>query len=220
LAIQRDITEEKQAEEKIKSLLKDKEMLLKEVHHRIKNNMNTMTTLLELQSKSQSNTRVAVALADAANRMRAMQVLYENLYLSTDFQDISVPEYLHPLVDRIIRIFPNCGSVQIDAAIDEFTLDAKRASSVGIIFNELLTNIMKYAFPSGERGIIEISASLNERHAVFTVRDNGVGIPETIAIQNTTGFGLQLIGMLADQLDGSIRIERDKGTKFVLEFDV
>jgi PAS domain S-box-containing protein len=215
-----DITEHKNAEEKVNDLLKEKELLLKEVHHRIKNNMNTATTLLNLQSATFSDPQVVAALTDSANRLRAMGVLYDRLYRSSDFQDVSVLEYLSNLADVIVRNFPHSGTITIEKEIGDFTLDVKRSAPVGIIINELLTNIMKYAFPAGKRGTIKVSASLKGRHAVFAVQDDGIGIPESVTMENSAGFGLQLVGMLAEQIEGTIRIERNQGTKFILDFDL
>ncbi|MBA4419417.1 MAG: hypothetical protein C0392_16165, partial [Syntrophus sp. (in: bacteria)] len=142
-----DLTKRMEAEEKIKSLLAEKELLLREVHHRIKNNMNVIMSLFSLQSSTQKDPSVISSLEDARNRIQTMMVLYDKLYRSADFREISTKEYLTSLVDEIVMHFPNWGSIDIETEIDDFALDAKTLSPMGIILNELLTNAMKHAFP-------------------------------------------------------------------------
>lgn len=215
-----DITERKHAEEKIQKLLSDKEFILKEVHHRIKNNMNTINSLLSLQASNTKEPTIIAALNDAGSRVRSMMVLYSNLYQSANFDDISIKDYLSDLSDQIITNFPNCTSVKIEKQIKNFILDAKKASTLGIIINELLTNIMKYAFLDRTNGIITISASKNNSVVTVSVQDNGSGMPEFINFDNSTGFGLKLIEALTMQINGTIRIERKNGTTVILEFAV
>jgi PAS domain S-box-containing protein len=212
--------ERRDAEEKIRSLLLEKEILLKEVHHRIKNNMNTIHSLLALQIESLTDPAAADALGDAQNRVNSMMVLYDKLYRSDNFNEVSINEYLPELITEITGNFPNCKKVQIESRIDDFILEAQTLVPVGIIVNELITNTMKYAFTGRDSGFIKISAELRESKAVLTIEDNGVGIPATVTFENSSGFGMQLVGMLTEQIGGSIRIERGEGTRFVLEFTV
>jgi len=220
IGIGRDITERKRAEDRIRTLLEAKELLLKEVHHRIKNNMNMMISLLSLQTDSTKSGEVVAALSDAGNRMRSMLVLYDKLYRSENFGEVSVKEYLTLLTHEIVNNFPSRIRVKIKTQIDDFMLDAKRLSPLGIILNELFTNIIKYAFVGRAAGEIAVSASVKDARVTIVVQDDGVGIPETIDIATSGGFGFQLVDMLTNQLDGSIRIERGNGTKFILDFDV
>jgi PAS domain S-box-containing protein len=215
----REITERKQAEEKIKSLINGKELLLREVHHRIKNNMNTIKGLLTLQLSAEENPLVAASLRDAESRVQSMIMLYDRLYSTENFHELSAKEYLQPLTEEITGSFPNFSKVKIETDIEDFILNVKTLTPLGIIINELLTNMMKYAFEGRESGVIKVSASVKDNHAVFYVQDNGVGIPEGIDFDNSTGFGLELVNMLVAQLGGAIRIDRDNGTRFVLEFD-
>ncbi|MBA4419408.1 MAG: hypothetical protein C0392_16110, partial [Syntrophus sp. (in: bacteria)] len=142
-----DITDRKKAEDKVKSLLAEKELLLKEVHHRIKNNMNVIISLLSLQASALKDPAAIAALTDSGSRVRSMMVLYDKLYRSTDFREISTKGYLTSLINEIIANFSNQGMVTIETQIDDLILDAKTLSPVGMIVNELLTNIMKHAFP-------------------------------------------------------------------------
>ncbi len=214
-----DITERKIAEEKIKSLLAEKELILKEVHHRIKNNMNTIKSLLFLQSETLKDPSAVAALHDAENRVDSMMVLYDKLYRSADYRELSVKEYLPSLVDEIISNFPNKQIVKIEKNIDDFILSAGTLFPLGIILNELLTNIMKYAFVGRDSGIITVEASRNDNRTHIVIQDNGVGIPDSVNFENSKGFGLELISMLVQQLSGRIRIDRIDGTRFVLEFN-
>jgi PAS domain S-box-containing protein len=215
-----DISKRKQAEEKIQDLLFEKDIILKEVHHRMKNYMNTIKGLLVLQSESINDQLAKTALFDAQNRVQSMMLLYDKLYQSDDFKEISVLNYLPDLVSEIIDNFPNRKSVKIIKNIDDFVLDAKKLQSIGIIINELLTNIMKYAFPGRDDGLITVSASHADKQVLIVIQDNGNGIPESVSFHNSRGFGMQLVGMLTEQIGGSIRIERGTGTKFLLEFNV
>jgi PAS domain S-box-containing protein len=220
LTIFSDITGRKRNEEEIKKLLAEKELLLKEVHHRIKNNMNTIKGLLTLQSYSLKEPSAAAVLQDAENRVESMMVLYDKLYRSDDFRELSLKEYLPSLVNEIAANFLINGLVKIEYMIDDFNLDAKTLFPLGIIVNEIITNAMKYAFAGRERGLITISASVKNSRAAIIIEDDGIGIPASIDIKHSSGFGLSLINMLTEQIGGNIRLERDNGTKFILELNV
>ena len=218
----RDISERVASEKRVANLLLEKETLLKEVHHRIKNNMNTIRSLLLLQAGSIEDSPSVEALEDAAGRVMSMMGLYEKLYQSLDYKFLSVKEYFSPLITEIVENFPNSNSVKIEKNIEDFVLDVKILQSLGIIVNELLTNIMKYAFSNIDNGIIEVSLSISGTKVCLKIADNGRGLPVEIDFKNSTGFGMQLVNMLSDQLDGTIRIERGRGagTRIILEFPV
>ncbi len=215
-----DITSIKLAEEKSQKRLSENELMLKEVHHRIKNNMNTIAGLMLLQLMDLQEPSAIAALNDARSRILSMMMLYDKLYCSTDFKNISFKEYLSPLVDEIISNFPNKNIVKTQKDIDEFILDSKKMSYIGIIVNELLTNIMKYAFEGRNNGLIAVSAKIKDNNATISIHDNGNTIPEAIDIDSTScGFGLYLVQMMTRQLAGTMKIERNNGTKFILEFN-
>lgn len=216
-----DITSSKLDEEKIKSLLAEKELMLKEVHHRIKNNMNTVASLMALQEDSLKDQPAAsAALKDARSRVISMMMLYDKLYRSDNFQQTSFDEYVSPLLEEIINNFPNRDIARIEKNISDFMIDAKKISPLGLIINELLTNIMKYAFTGRQSGLIKISASARDGRAMISVGDDGVGMAESIDLASSSGFGLQLVEMLTDQIGGSMKIERGGGTKFTFEFSL
>ncbi len=214
----RDITIRKNAEGELKSLLAEKELILKEVHHRIKNNMMTIQSLLALQAGSLKDPVAVDTLEDAGRRVRTMTLLYDKLYKLSDFKEMSVRNYLPALIDEIVNNFPNRAQVRVEKKIEEFILDIKKLQTIGILINELLTNCMKYAFEGRKEGIISVELSLTGKEVCLTVSDDGIGIPESVDFTNSPGFGLVLVGALNIQLDGKLRIERGEGTTFILEF--
>ena len=213
----RNISDRKRAEERIQSLLNGKELMLQEVHHRIKNNMNTIYGLLSLQAETLKDPTVRKALEDAGSRVKSMMVLYDKLYTSADFQEISVSNYIPSLVDEIISNFQNNTSVRVTKKIEDFVLDVNKIQPLGIILNELLTNIMKYAFPGRNDGLISISITLTDSVITLIIEDNGVGMKD---IKNYSGFGLMLVSLLTEQLNGKINFEHVNGTRIILTFNI
>jgi len=212
--------ERKKAEEKIQSLLKEKELLLKEVHHRIKNNMAIVSGMLMMQAYSMKDKSAISALNDAQSRIHTMSSLYDKLYRSDNFSDISLKDYLGKLIDEIFLSLPDSSRISVEKHIDDFIISGRISFSLGIIINEILTNIMKYAFKGRDKGTVIISASNNDHMAMIVLQDDGVGIPENVNIMESTGFGMKLLGMMTEQIKGNINIERGNGTKFILEFPV
>ncbi len=214
------IVQRKKAEDRILKLLGEKELILKEVHHRIKNNMNTITNLLRIQADDQENPEIKNVLFDAEGRVLSMMVLYDKLYRSTDFEELSIREYLPALVDEILANFPGRMSVKIEKQIDDFMLGVNILQPLGIIINELLTNSMKHAFDGRSGCLITITAKVTGKTATVVIQDNGKGMPESYDSEKPSGFGMQLVDILTQQIEGSIRIERGEGTRFVIEFGV
>jgi len=200
--------------------LTEKELLLREVHHRVKNYMNNINSLLVLQSATLTDNTAIKILDDAAGRIRSMMTLYDKLYQGGENADVSVLNSLSALVDDILSNFPNFKSVKVEKNIQDFVMDAKKLQTLGIIINELLTNTMKHAFNGKSGAIIRVSAFSNGNRASLVIEDNGIGLAEPIDLKNSTGFGMQLVSMLTEQIRGNIKIERGNGTKFVLEFDL
>jgi len=217
-----DISDQVEAEQKIKRLLAEKELILKEVHHRIKNNLATMSSLLSLHAESLVESSASTALKSAGMRLKSMALLYDRLFRSVDFSHLSIRSYLPSLIDDIVATFPGSGKIRVEKQIEEFLLDTKRMQVLGIIINELITNIMKYAFIGKTEGLISVTATSSDSTISISITDNGNGMPDSVDFSNTTGFGLQLVHTLTLQLEGMIRIERgdvsESGTKVVLEF--
>lgn len=211
----------KAAEARIEGLLEEKEALLKEVHHRIKNNMNTMISLLSLQSRACKDGDDAVqALQDAMGRLQSMSTLYDKLYRGEDLRSLSLADYLPSLVREIVSTFPGGEGVELVFKVDDIRLGTRQLPLVGIIVNELVTNAMKYAFPAAKGGTLAVSAHGRKARVVLTVEDDGVGLPDGLDSGHSGGFGLSLVQILTKQLDASLTIGGSRGACFALDFPV
>jgi PAS domain S-box-containing protein len=214
----RDVSERKRAENRICTLLKDKELLLKESHHRIKNNMGLIYSLLSLQASAQSDDGNRAILSEAAGRVQSMLVLYDRLYRSEKFYELSIQAFLPALVNEIVAMAATIHSVSVELHVDDFALNSKVLSTLGIIVNELITNSIKYAFTGKDDARIRVSASKSDGIVTLIYADNGVGLPQDAAEQPSGGFGLQLIEMMAQQLDASLEIDGSHGMSYTLVF--
>jgi len=159
------------------------------------------------------------ALQDATSRIKSMGVLYEKLYRSSNFNEIEIKDYLITLINEVVWLFPNPDSVKILPKIDNFNIDARISFPLGIMINELLTNSMKHAFIGRKKNRITVTATCRNQHVTISIQDNGIGIPESIDFTQSSGFGLQLVNLLTEQINGQIRLERGKGSKFIIEFE-
>jgi len=216
LAIERNA-----AEEEIKNQLNQKTALLKEVHHRTKNNIVAIESLLFLQLQKCTDEPAAEILLDAINRVKSMRALYDHLLVSDDFKNISVREYVLNLIDKVSLFIIDPDRIKIIHRIDEFNLDSKRVFSIGIIINELLTNAAKYAFNSEERGQININIIQQADKVLMSVKDSGIGMPENFSVEKSKGFGLMLVKMLTQELKGELEIASANGipgTKVTVTF--
>jgi two-component sensor histidine kinase len=211
----KDITEQKQAEFKILKLLNEKEILLKEVHHRIKNNMNTLKSMFSLQLNATRNPEIIGVLHVAMNRIALMSKIYEQLYQKPGIQDINIRSVINDLVVEIKESFESSQSCNISLEIDveDISVKAKQSFYLGIIINELVTNAYKYAFSNRKNGIITILVKETETKALqITVQDNGVGISQDLIDQKSYGFGLKLVKIFVKQYKGQLNIINDGGT--------
>jgi PAS domain S-box-containing protein len=215
-----DITARKQAEEKIKASLREKEVLLKEVHHRVKNNMQVISSMLSLQSHHTTDKASRMMFQESQNRIRAMALIHEKLYTSEDLAHIDIAGYIHSLTHQLITSYRTTASrVNMDIAVTDIFLTITTAIPCGLIINELVTNALKHAFPHQRDGTITVSMtpSTND-HLILTVSDTGIGFPEGIDFRNTTTLGMQLVTSLVEQLEGTITLDRSEGTRFRIEF--
>ena len=213
-----DVTEQKRARERIQNLLREKEFLLKEVHHRIKNNMNSIQILLAMKAGTQEDPAAKSALQESAGRVRSMMLLYDRLYRSESVGSISVRDYLPSLVGEIVGNFYSAVPVRIETDFEDIVLEAKMLHPLGIIINEIVTNSMKYGFEGRSEGLVRVTAARRDGRVRLVVADDGAGLPASVELARSPGFGLQLVGMLVEKLDGSVAIERGGGTRFVIEF--
>lgn len=210
-----DVTGFRRAEERIRGLLEEKETILREVHHRVKNYMSTLQAILSLHARTLEEPSAIAALRDAQLRVQGMVMLYDKLYVGTDSGSVIASLYMRALVDEIVATFPRTAEVSVEGRFDDFALDAKTMRTLGIIVNELVTNIMKYAFEGRSSGRIGVSLTSSGRRAALEIRDDGVGLPDR---GSGLGFGLMLVGTLVKQLDGTMAVERREGTRYSIEF--
>jgi len=209
----------KENNKEIKKQLSEKETLLREVHHRIKNNIASIEALLSFKAHSTDNAEAKSILQDAISCIQSTHILYEKLLISKSFQEVSIKDYIDGLLDSLIAIFPESRNISIERNIEDFTISSKKVILLGIIINELLTNAFKYAFEGKDKGEIFVEVMKTENHVTLAVKDNGFGISERVDANESSGFGIELVKMIAKQLEGTFTMENDHGTKSVLKFD-
>lgn len=214
-----DITERKAALEQIKASLHEKEVLLKEIHHRVKNNFQVITSLLQLQSKHITDERARTIFHDSQNRIKSMALIHETLYQSNDLSRISAAEYAHKLIAHVQRSYRvNPEAVRISSDVDEVFLSIDKAVPCGLIINELLSNALKHAFPQGRKGEARVELRTVDGHCRLSVSDDGVGIPAGMEIEKTNSLGLKLVRTLTGQLNGELRVSNTVGAAFEIIF--
>ena len=216
------LEEKRRAEEQTKASLREKEILLSEVHHRVKNNMQIIISLLRLQAGKIEDKKSADMLKEAENRIRSMALIHEKIYQTADFANIEFGAYAKSLSKDLFKSYGiNTGKVQLKIEIENIALGLDNAIPCGLIINELLSNSLKYAFPKDRGGEIKISFKpLNDHEVELMVSDDGIGIPAEIDIGETESLGLQLVNILAEnQLDGTLELDRVGGTAFKIRFE-
>ncbi len=214
-----DITERKQMEEQLKKSLAEKDILLKEIHHRVKNNLQVVSSIIELQSKGAKDIQI---FKECQRRIKSMALIHELLYQSEDMSGINFFNYTKHLVDTIYRTYGSDKTrITTVQKIDAVMLGLDIAVPCGLIINELVSNALKHAFPRGRKGEITVALqSVNEDEIEFMVSDNGIGIPENVDIRNTNSLGLKLATIVAEhQLGAHIQLDRTGGTSFKIRFN-
>ena len=216
----RDITERKRTEDQIQASLKEKEVLLREVNHRVKNNLQVIYSMLRLQSQSITDPKVLELFEDNQARVRAMALLHETLYQSQDLSRIDMAGYISKLAGQLFKsygISPDTIRLRLNVAPVSFSLDT--AIACGLLINELVSNSLKHAFPNGRTGEVAIHLVPDRPGThVLTVSDNGVGLPATFEVGKGKSLGWQLVPMLVEQLKGTFELHRDAGTTVTLTF--
>lgn len=220
-----NLSEIKQYERSLQEQIDEKTVLVKETHHRIKNNIATISSLLSMQADGsaaeaadEKSSETNTALKEAVSRIESMQSLYETMLLRDDFKTVSAQDYLTELSGAVLKLFADSRHIQLKTQLQDLRLPPKIMFLMGIICNELLTNVMKYAFPSDSSGEVLLSLDGVEGYLELKVKDNGQGLPEDFDQKGRNGFGLMLVNMLSQQLKGSFEISTDKGTRAVLRF--
>ncbi len=219
LIISSDITERKRAENEIKASLREKDVLLKEIHHRVKNNMQIISSLLNLQKQYVEEEEAVNVLVESQNRVKSMAMVHEKLYQSHDLTKINVPEYVKKLIKDLFYSYAiKEDQIRPVIHVDEIILNMETAIPCGLIINELVSNSLKYAFPNGREGVIVVSLKEKNDKYQLKIGDNGIGLPEGLDFKHTNSLGLQLVNSLAGQIDGELELECSQGTEFKITF--
>ncbi len=214
-----DITENKKNEERITQSLKEKEVLLKEVHHRVKNNMQVISSILNLQSSYVKDAYALNLLKECQNRIKSMAFIHESLYQTKNFESVNFSEYVTTLSKNLVHTYSiNSKKIKLILTLDKLFLNLDSSIPCGLIINEIISNSLKYAFPDNRDGIIFVTLKVNNNNVRIEAGDNGIGIPNHIDIKHTETLGLQLVDTLVEQINGTLVLERKKGTKFIIEF--
>ena len=220
-----NITERKQAEEQIKASLREKETLLQEIHHRVKNNLAIISSLLELQSDAIWDEPARAAFQESQNRVRAMARIHEHLYRSQDLARVDMAEYVEGVVDYLSQSY-GVYTIALQIDVSDVALDIDTAIPCGLIINELVSNALKHAFPpdwqrpeSGQNQV-RVALRLDDGQCKLTVSDNGAGLPADLNIKGQESLGLRLVNILSRQLKGVLEMNREGGTTFCLTFAI
>ena len=211
-----------QAVSELQASLQEKKMLLKEIHHRVKNNLQIIASLLDLQSDLLTDPQVLSAFTESQNRIRSMALIHEQLYQSADLMRIDFGKYINDLVYSLFNAYESHSYGIISTIeVDEIPLNVDAAIPCGLILNELVSNCLKHAFPSRHHGEIHITLRPEkDGQLTLIVRDDGTGFPDNLDFRETESLGLQLVCILTDQLKGSITLNRNRGTVFQITFPV
>jgi PAS domain S-box-containing protein len=215
-----EINRRLEAEGRIRASLREKEVLLKEIHHRVKNNLQIISSLLNLQSGQIEDERADALFRVSQDRVRSMALIHERLYQSEDLARVDFAEYVRSLVGYLARSYTDlAGRVQVETDVGDVSLGIDAAIPCGLIINELVSNALKHAFPEGGEGRIrvELDGSREDGYCLV-VSDDGVGFPEGVDFRETDSLGLQLVTTLVDQLEGRIELADAKGTGFRIDF--
>jgi PAS domain S-box-containing protein len=228
----RDETERRNAEQQMRASLAEKHALLQEIHHRVKNNLQVITSILSIQAARLANPELSAVLADTENRVRAIAALHESLYSSQDLASIEFGPYVQHLVRDMVAFFGvDRNRVQIVVNAADLVVDIGQAIPLGLIVNELVTNALKHAFPNGRAGTLEIQLdylrdsvdiekgqTLDQGLGQLTVRDNGLGLPANLKFDETPSMGLHLVNVLVKQLQGELDVTSTQGTSVTIKF--
>jgi PAS domain S-box-containing protein len=218
VAVSSDITQIIEAEKRLKILVKEKEMLIKEAHHRIKNNLQLVSSLIKLSQLNLNDTEAKAVLTSTLNRIMSISNLHEHLYRSEKENDIGIQSYMNTIVDQIkIGLIADTHEIKIEQKIEDFIISTRLAISLALIVNELITNSVKYAF-NNNKGIITIEVKHQNEGVVLIYKDNGTGLSENIDFENTETLGFQIIYSRVLQHDGYIEHNNKEGTEFKIFF--
>jgi two-component sensor histidine kinase len=215
-----DISDRKQSEELLRRSLLEKELLLKEVHHRVKNNLQVISSIFSLQSNYVDDPQILAILEESQNRITSMALIHEKLYQSDSLANIDFADYLSNLTSSLFSSYNvNHNEIHLNLNVSNVSLNIDTAIPCGLLINEMVSNSLKHAFPAGRSGGIWIDLSVTiDQHLRLTIRDNGVGLPANFNIKTVNTLGLSLVEALVHQLEGELSIYSDNGATFELVF--
>jgi len=215
ITLKEEISQRIDAEQRLRTLLDEKMILLKEVHHRVKNNLQIINSLLNLQSRYISDEKTLAAIRESQNRIRAMSMVHEKLYQTEDISDIDLGEYIRFLAESLFQFYgAKMQKITLTTDIPDIHADINIAIPFGLIMNELISNSLKYAFPEGNKGEVVINIRREDHTLKVVYKDNGIGIPADLDWRNTRSLGLRLVRSLVEQLNGKIELDKSAGTVF------
>jgi len=214
-----DITSKKETEERLEASLHEKEVLLREIHHRVKNNLQVISSLIKLQMDTAETPRIRRLFQDIRDRVRSMALVHETLYASDSLTRVNFSEYTRSLMEHLWRAHATDADIRLTLDLDPIELSVDLAVPCGLIINELTTNALVHAFVGRKEGQVNLVMKHHPRQQItLSVSDNGKGLPPEMNFQESKSMGLKLVHLLASQLGGKLRFERDQGTSFILEF--
>ena len=217
----RDITARKLAEETIKRSLKEKEVLLKEIHHRVKNNLQVICSLLSLQRQGADNKKIREEFTAIHNRIYSMSLIHEKLYQSKDLARLDFSEYTRDLVTNLVHVYKIQNVIyKLEIDVKELIIKIDDAVPCGLLLNEIISNALKHAFPDGRKGKIKVSLNSKQKKCELIISDNGIGLPKDLDIDKPCTLGLRLINTLVAQVNGEMKVSRKNGTTFKITFVV
>jgi two-component sensor histidine kinase len=205
------------AERKLQASYNEKVMLLKEIHHRVKNNLQIIASLLNLQSRYITDAQTLAAIRESQNRVKVMALVHEKLYQAEDIAHISLQEYVQFLGTGLFQFYDaRIRGILFTLEIHDIDVDIDAAIPIGLILNELISNSLKYAFPEGRGGEVFIGVKKEDHTLTVLYRDNGIGIPADLDWRNTHSLGLRLVTTLVDQMNGTVELDLKEGTRFIM----
>ena len=232
-----DITEQKKAERYLRNAhdnlevkvqertsellatLQEKELLLREIHHRVKNNLQIISSLLNLQIPHIKDEQAIEFFKESQNRVKSISMVHEKLYQSKNLDKIDFGDYISNIVTNLFQTYDiNQSIIEYNSNLDNIKLNIETSIPCGLIITELVTNSIKHAFSNGETGKIWVDLHPENEKFILTIKDNGIGFPENVDFKDNGSLGLQLVDLLVDQLDGAIELNQKKGTEFKIEF--
>lgn len=218
IGVSKDITQRKKAELKIKESLEEKEVLLREIHHRVKNNLQIISSLLNLQTQYVEGEESINVLKESQNRVKTMAIVHEKLYQSSNLKDINFKEYIEDLISVLFYSYGiESEDIKTEIYLEDLKIGIDTAIPCGLIINELVTNSLKYAFPD-KKGILKIELIPISNYIKLVVADNGIGLPPNIDLENTNTLGLKMVNSLVYQLEGTLELNKTNGTEFIIKF--